>query len=273
MRRALTFGLLVACSTPSAPPRPAAPPVAAAPIDASVAPPVDPDARSWVGVRIDNASLRITQVIRGAPGERAGLQIGDQLVSIDGQPVTTVPAFVDRVARTKAGDKLAIVVVRGGGQITLPVTVEARPASPALSTLVGKPAPAFAAQPLAGPFAPKLADLRGKVVVVDFWATWCGPCTFTIPRLNELHAKYESAGLRIVGLSSEEPDVIQKFVASAGIAYAIGHDPDDAIAKDYLREGIPMFVVVDRAGVVRHVIVGADVVALEAAVTALVIAP
>jgi peroxiredoxin len=208
-------------------------------------------------------------VIKGAPGDKAGLQIGDELVTVDGAPVSSGPAFVERVMGTKNGDTLAVVVNRGGGKITFSIKVEPRPESIAQSSLLGKPAPAFEATTLVGPYSTKLADLRGHVVIVDFWATWCGPCTYTIPKLEELHAKYAASGLRIVGLSSEDPALIREFVTRAAMTYTIGHDAQDKISSAYMREGIPMFVVIDKTGIVRHVIVGANMEAVEAAIPAL----
>jgi len=230
------------------------------------------DSKSWIGVRVEPGSLRITQLVVGAPGSRGGLAIGDTLVTLDGLPIPSSRDFVQRVRETKPGQRLVIALTRNGVAKTLSITVEPRPESPAMSSLLGKPAPAFAATALIGSVAPKLADLRGHVVVLDFWATWCGPCSYTIPRLNELHHKHAAAGLRIVGFSGEDPDVIRAFGAKL-IDYTIAHDPDDAIAKSYLREGIPMFVVIDKAGVIRNVVVGADVDAVAAAVAPLLAAP
>jgi thiol-disulfide isomerase/thioredoxin len=246
---------MTACSQPPEPARPAPPP---APVPVASGP-------SWVGVRVDDQLARITQVIKGAPADKAGLAIGDQIVAIDGRPIARGPEFVRRVKSTRNGDTLAITVARGGKQLVLRVVVEPRPLSIAQSSLVGQPAPAFAAPTLTGAFPTRLSELRGSVVIVDFWATWCGPCAITIPRLKELHAQYADRGLRIVGLTSEEPALIREFVAERGIEYAIGHDPDDKIAAQYLREGIPMFVMIDKAGIVRHVIVGADMFAVEQA--------
>ena len=255
---------LAACAQPPAPAEPQPQPA-----PASVPQAQAPSGPSWIGVRLDDKPPRITQVLQGAPADKAGLAIGDHVLAIDAKPIASGPELVERVRTTRSGQTLAFTIARGGNQMVLRVVVEPRPESVAQSSLVGQPAPAFAAPLLAGAFSTKLADLRGHVVLVDFWATWCGPCAITIPRLKELHAQYADRGLRIVGLTSEEPALIREFVAERGIEYAIGHDPDDKIAAQYLREGIPMFVMIDKGGIVRHVIVGADMAAVEQAVTQL----
>ena len=98
----------------------------------------------------------------------------------------------------------------------------------------------------------KLADLNGKVVILDFWATYCGPCKQAIPHLNSLVAKYGAENLQIVGLNvggAEDKPKIPAFVASTKIDYQIAFPDEDL--KDFVfaeTDSIPQAAVFDRKG-------------------------
>ncbi len=68
----------------------------------------------------------------------------------------------------------------------------------------------------------ELSALKGKVVVVEFWATWCGPCRTSIPHLNKLHDRWKDKDVMVIGLTDEPPEDVQQFVRKTGIRYAVG---------------------------------------------------
>jgi cytochrome c biogenesis protein CcmG/thiol:disulfide interchange protein DsbE len=107
-----------------------------------------------------------------------------------------------------------------------------------------------------------LADFKGKVLVVDFWGTWCGPCRMEIPHLAALHKKYRDAGLEIVGLAYERVppekvnETVKQFVEQQGVPYAslIGDEATQRQVPDF--QALPTTLFIDRSGKVRVMEVG-----------------
>lgn len=101
-------------------------------------------------------------------------------------------------------------------------------------------------------------DLAGRVVVLNFWATWCGPCRVEMPWLQKLHERYAEQGLVVLGLATDAAGraPVERFLAERGITYPVAM-ADDAIVRDFggIR-GIPTTFIIDRAGVIRHRVVG-----------------
>jgi len=118
---------------------------------------------------------------------------------------------------------------------------------------IGQPAPAYAAVSLAGDSV-SLAGLRGKVVLLNVWATWCHPCRTEIPELREIQKRYEPRGLALVGVSVDaagNDDGIRAFVKEFDMRYPVWLDPDERVSARFLSIGVPSTYLIDRQGVLR----------------------
>lgn len=119
--------------------------------------------------------------------------------------------------------------------------------------LEGKTVPAFTMKTTDGK---TISDksLRGKVVLVDFWATWCGPCKAASPTMQELHKAYSRQGLTVIGANALEddagPNPARKYKADNKYTFTFTYD-NDKIAEAWGVSGIPQFVLIDRKGKVR----------------------
>lgn len=106
---------------------------------------------------------------------------------------------------------------------------------------VGKPAPPYVAQALDGDRT-SLADLQGRPVLLNVWATWCGPCKQEIPALEALHREYGAKGLRVVGVSidqASEQQAIREFIQEYGVSFDVWLDPSGDVTSQFSMIGVP----------------------------------
>lgn len=123
----------------------------------------------------------------------------------------------------------------------------------AAAAVPGSPAPALVLPARDGGKI-DLASLKGEVVMINFWATWCGPCRQEMPLLAQLHAKYEPLGFTLLGVNVE-PDsaAAVDWLKGVPVGFPILFDKDSAVAGRFGVEGMPSTVFVDRNGQVRYV--------------------
>ena len=101
-----------------------------------------------------------------------------------------------------------------------------------------------------------LLSLRGKVVLIDFWTTWCPPCQFELPALEKIYGDWKSRGLEIVGVSDETQDIIQQYRRAHGLTFPTAVDTNRRVHNVYQVYALPTVVLIDRNGRVVSIMVG-----------------
>jgi peroxiredoxin len=123
----------------------------------------------------------------------------------------------------------------------------------ASSTLEGQSAPDFVLKSSAGNNL-RLSEYRGDVVMINFWATWCGPCRQEMPLLDDLYSRYERVGFTLLGVNIDDDSRrAMKMIEELGVNFPVLFDDGKDVSKLYAVEAMPVTVLVDREGTVRHV--------------------
>jgi thiol-disulfide isomerase/thioredoxin len=222
--------------------------------------------KPWLGVELATgkdpaAGVLVRHVMRTSPSEKAGIKDNDLIVSVNGKTASSPRDVITEVRAHAPGDALAVVLTRGGREIRMTVTLSPAPAADEMlrRDKVGTFSPPInGLASVQGSVPGSIGGLRGKVVVLDFWASWCGVCKMMTPTLNEWHKKYAAQGLVVLGVSSDKHDVATSATKKFGIDYAVGADTHDKVFPGFNVPALPTMYVLDKGGVVREVEVGFD---------------
>ena len=99
----------------------------------------------------------------------------------------------------------------------------------------------------------RLSDLRGQVVLLNFWASWCGPCRQEMPVLDEIHNKYKSLGFSVLGINLDaKSKKAIKYLKNTPVTFPVLYDPKGDVSSQYGVQAMPSTVIIDRDGNVRH---------------------
>lgn len=126
----------------------------------------------------------------------------------------------------------------------------------ASSGMEGQEAPDFALKSSTGENL-RLSEFRGDVVMINFWATWCGPCRQEMPLLDELHNRYERVGFNLLGVNIDDDSRrAMQMIDELGVDFPVLFDSRKEVSEMYDVETMPVTVLVDREGTVRYVHLG-----------------
>jgi peroxiredoxin len=126
-------------------------------------------------------------------------------------------------------------------------------AAAAFAADTGGPAPAFTLTTLGGEQA-ALSQYKGQVVLVNFWATWCGPCQQEMPLLDQMYKKYKPAGFTLLGVNvDKDAPAVRELLTRKPVSFPVLLDPKNQVSQAYHVDDMPSSVIIDRKGEVRYV--------------------
>jgi peroxiredoxin len=123
----------------------------------------------------------------------------------------------------------------------------------AFAAAAGGPAPDFTLAALTGQPA-ALSQYKGQVVMVNFWATWCGPCQQEMPLLDQMYKKYKPAGFTLIGVNVDKEALpVKDLMARKPVSFPVLLDPANQVSKAYHVDEMPSSVIIDRKGEIRYI--------------------
>lgn len=243
-----------------------------------------PTRKGWFGIRLAAATSqeqlrigvkrpvpRVTKVFAGSPALTSGVRIGDFVIAFQGVPVKNLRDLITRVGAQAPGTEVGITLHRDGAPKSIRVVLDLRPDMRALfkKQWVGRRMPAVAVKDIETGAQVDLSPeaTRGRVILVDYFATWCGPCRRVMPHLDRYQRVYGPRGLEVVGVSTEKHEVVKAWEAKHPLGYTVATDDSKEFRKAMTLSVLPTIWVVDREGVIKEIFFGAG---HEAQVEALV---
>ncbi len=233
-----------------------------------------PKTKAWLGIAFEDAppakipaayqhpspegAVRIQQVFKGTSADQAALKEDDFILSINGATLAGRKTLLDTILSKGVGDVVELRIGRDGKILTQKMALSPKPEDMRSITkmLVGSAAPELDGKYYSADVG-SLKNNIGKIVLLDFWATWCGPCRSTLPGLDMLYQKYHDKGVQIIGISSESLEDLQAFQNSSRHAYSLFNDISQITTRHYQAFAYPTLVLIDRKGIIQRIEVGA----------------
>ena len=214
--------------------------------------------KPWLGIGIENhpRGVLVTRELPETPAQKAGIKAGDVITSIDSKPMKSAIELNTLIKSLNVGQKVVVGIERGKEKLSLNVFLEVRPD---LMSLIkkneGKAAPSFKLSDLKGK-AIDLTDLKGQVVLIKFWATWCPSCRASFPHLDSFIEKNKGKNFKVLTVSNEDVDTQASFFKGKNGNYISLVDNEGKVSNSYMIPALPSYVLVDQGGLVSETAVG-----------------
>lgn len=213
----------------------------------------------WLGVTFkkstyeNHLALDVKGVHPGSGCFTAGVVAGDKIIGINGQPLAEMSQITSVISKSKTGSTVGIEVFRDGKKIPLKVKLTDRPDD--ISSLTGSA------------IGSKMAELgknfyqngdkrkaKPKATLLDFWATWCGPCRKTLPILESIYSKLGNQGLEIIGIADEDLNTLNAFYERQHRSpYPLYRDATKELWRRYGIRSVPTLMLLDSEGYIKGV--------------------
>lgn len=185
----------------------------------------------------------------------AGLSSGDKVISVNEKQITSVGVVQDVLKKKKVGESISIRFIRDGKEQTAKIKLTDRPddISNWTGSAIGSKMVDFGQNFYANG---EKRQAKPKVILLDFWATWCMPCRQTLPILERLYNKYAKEGLEVVGISKESLSVLKSFYQKNASVYPLYRDADFKFSNHYRITSVPTLMLLDQNGYIQKVWAG-----------------
>lgn len=217
----------------------------------------------WLGVTFkkgtfeNHLALQVVGVHPGSGCFTAGMVAGDQIIGVQGKPLVEVSQIQQAVSKSKVGTNIKIEVLRDGKKLPLTVKVTDRPDD--ISSLTGSAIGSKMAEFGANFYKNgEKRQAKPKATLLDFWATWCGPCRKTLPVLANVYNKYAGQGLEVIGISNEDVKTLNAFYGQQHASpYPLYRDASQEMWRRYGIHAVPTLMLLDENGYIKRVWSGA----------------
>lgn len=219
---------------------------------------------AWLGVMLEpdagpNGGVMVRRVMPGSPAMQGGLVSDMEILSLNGVTPTSSEHFVQLVSATGSGS-IATLVIHGRPD-PVEIRLAARPPRgfSFVDAMVGQPLPVLQVDDINSEQDIVLRpDVMPPVTVIEFWATWCGPCAMALPDMRDMRNRFPNEQLRIVSISDEDPATLLGHLSGAPMSWYVGSDPESDVIGELWVDSYPTWIVVDAAGTIVAVERGAD---------------